>query len=406
MTSDHPAAPVRVLRIIARLNVGGPAIHVALLTAGLRDGVFHSELVAGRLNPGEGDMSYLARRLGVEPIILPTMQREINPLGDLRTLWHLVRLMRRYRPHVVHTHTAKAGFVGRFAALLVGVPAIVHTFHGHVFYGYFGRLKTGLFLWLERLSARYSDVILTLSEGLRRELIAYRIAPPEKIRVIPLGFDLTPFADLDAVRGRFRAGLGLSTGTPLVGIIGRLVPVKNHELFLQAARQVHAAVPEARFIVIGDGERRAALEQMTHDLGLDDRVIFTGWRQDLPAIYADLSLLVISSHNEGTPVSLIEAMACGVPVVSTAVGGVPDLLQGGRLGALVQPGDVDGLANAIIAALLADPTDQVEQAREQVWQQYDGQRLAADMRALYGEILARKGAWPQEDAGDIPVRSL
>ncbi len=383
--------PIRVMRVIARLNIGGPAIHVALLSAGLNDAQFQSTLVTGKVAESEGDMSYQARELGVEPVVISSMQREVSLLDDLKTLVALVRLMRRLRPHVVHTHTGKAGFVGRLAAFLTGVPVVVHTFHGHFFQGYFGWLKTQVFIWLERLCALLSDVILTISDKLREDLIAFRIASPERIRVVPLGLQLQQFEDLEHLRGRLRHELGYSTDERLVGIIGRLVPIKNHELFLAAARRVYDAMPQARFLIVGDGERRAELETLTVHQGLANVVRFTGWRTDLPTIYADLNAVVISSRNEGTPVSIIEAMAAGVPVISTAVGGVPDLLLGGDLGMLVPPDDPEALAQAILAVLLTGPGAQTLRARQQVLKMYDAARLLADMRQLYCELLRQKG---------------
>lgn len=383
--------PVRVMRIIARLNIGGPAIHVALLSAGLNDAHFRTTLVTGTVGPHEGDMSARVREMGVEPLVIPALGREIAPLADLCTLVALVRLMRRERPHIVHTHTAKAGQVGRLAAFLTGVPVIVHTFHGHVFRGYFGPLKTRFFILLERLAARLSDAILTVSERLREDLIAFRIAPPQRIHVVPLGLPLEPFADLEGVRGALRRELGCWTDTPLVGIIGRLVPIKNHDLFLEAARQVAQALPQARFLIVGDGERRAELEALAARLGLGEAVHFTGWRTDLPTLYADLDVVVISSRNEGTPVSLIEAMAAGVPVVSTAVGGVPDLLQEGRLGRLVPPDDATALAEAILAALREGRGERTMQAQRWTFEHYGAARLVEDMRRLYRTLLAEKG---------------
>jgi glycosyltransferase involved in cell wall biosynthesis len=389
-----PGEPVRVMRIIARLNVGGPAIHVSLLTVGLQDEVYQSTLVTGVVGPGEGDMIYLARDLGIQPVVIPTMQREISPFADLKTLAALVRLMRRMRPHIVHTHTAKAGFVGRLAAVLCRVPVVVHTFHGHVFQGYFGETKTRLFIGLERLAARGSDVILTISQRLKDDLIAYRIAPEEKIKIVPLGLKLLRLTDLEALRGSFRQEGGFSTETPLVGIIGRLVPIKNHELFLAAASRVSQARPEVRFAIVGDGERRAALEALVEQLGLADRVWFAGWRNDLPRIYADLDALVISSNNEGTPVSIIEAMAARVPVVATEVGGVPDLLRDGQLGTLVPPEDAEALAEAILATLSAPLQARLAEAQEWALARYEADRLIADIRQLYGDLLKQKGVGP------------
>jgi glycosyltransferase involved in cell wall biosynthesis len=268
---------------------------------------------------------------------------------------------------------------------------IVHTFHGHVFTGYFGRLKSQVFLWLERGAARLTDVILTISPGLRDDLISYRVAPPNRIRVLPLGLDLKPFINCSDFRGAFRAELGIAPDIPLVGIVGRLVPVKNHDLFLAAAGRVVQSLPMTKFVVVGGGERLEELERSATTMSLRDHVIFTGWRDDLPAIYADLSLLVISSLNEGTPVSIIEAMAAGVPVVATAVGGVPDLLGHGRWGHLVPSGDVEALARAIVEALQTpDHDQQLASVRDYALHHYDAQRLAHDIRQLYLEMLKRK----------------
>jgi glycosyltransferase involved in cell wall biosynthesis len=379
------------MRIIARLNIGGPAIHVSLATAGLQDAAFSSILVTGQVGQAEGDMAYLAHELGLEPVIVPELGREISLLDDFKSLAALIRLMRRVRPHIVHTHTAKAGFLGRLAAFLSGVPVIVHTYHGHVFHSYFSPLKTRIFIVLEQLTALVTDAILTISGILKRDLLALHIAPAEKIYIIPLGLNLSPLSRAGTGCGTFRSELGYSADTPLVVIVGRLVPVKNHDLFLVAAQQVALAMPAVRFVVVGDGERRTELEALTSQLGLADVVCFTGWRRDLPIIYADTSVLVLTSHNEGTPVSILEAMAAGVPVVATAVGGVPDVLMDGRLGTLVPPDDPDAVARAILTALRAGEHPHIAEARDWVLRQYDSARLIADLRRLYVELLAKNG---------------
>ncbi|MCU0463259.1 MAG: glycosyltransferase family 4 protein [Anaerolineae bacterium] len=348
--------PIKILRIIARLNIGGPAIHVSLLTAKLNDSEYQSTLVCGSIEPGEGDMSYYAAQHGVTPVVVPELSRALNPLRDLRTLWTLWRLIRREKPDVVHTHTAKAGFVGRWAAKLAGVPVIVHTFHGHVFEGYFGPRKTRLFLILEQLTSRVSDVILTLTEGLRRELAdKYRVTRRERITVLPLGLDLQPFADTPRKPGTFRQVWNIPADVPLVGISGRFVPVKNHMLFLEAAALIRAQRPDAHFVMVGDGELRAEVEAQIHALGLRSAVTITGWQRDLTIAYADMDVFVISSVNEGTPVTVIEALAAGCPVVATQVGGLPDLLEGGRFGALTPSGDAGALASAVLKTLDSPP---------------------------------------------------
>ncbi len=325
--------PIRIMRIIARLNVGGPAIHVALLTEKLGAPTYVSTLVCGTVGADEGDMQYYAEAHGVQPVIIPELGRSLNPLRDLVTIWKVYQLIRQYQPDVVHTHTAKAGFVGRIAAWLAGVPVIVHTFHGHVFHGYFSPTTTRVFILLERMTARMSDTVITLTEGLRRELAdEYHIARKSKITVLPLGLDLQPFADTARKNGAFRREYAIPANAPLIGIVGRLVTVKNHALFLDAAARIRAQRPDARFVIVGDGDLRAELEAQVDALGLRDAVVFTGWVRDVAPVYADLDVNVISSVNEGTPVSVIESLAAGCPVVATAVGGLPDLLDRGRTG--------------------------------------------------------------------------
>lgn len=381
--------PIKILRIIARLNIGGPAIHVSLLTAKLNDAEYHSTLVCGSIEPGEGDMSYYAAQHGVTPVVVPELSRALNPLRDLRTLWTLWRLIRREQPDVVHTHTAKAGFVGRWAAKLAGVPVIVHTFHGHVFEGYFGPRKTRLFLILEQLTSRISDVILTLTEGLRRELAdKYRVTRRERITVLPLGLDLQPFADTPRKPGSFRQAWNIPADAPLVGISGRFVPVKNHALFLEAAALIRAQRPDAHFVMVGDGELRAEAEAQIAALGLGGAVTITGWQRDLTTAYADMDVFVISSVNEGTPVTVIEALAAGCPVVATQVGGLPDLLEGGRFGALTPSGDADALASAVLKTL-DSPPDTTE-AQRAMLDRYGIDRLVSDLRALYRALLTKK----------------
>jgi glycosyltransferase involved in cell wall biosynthesis len=384
--------PIKILRIVARLNIGGPAIHVVLLTAGLNPQRFDSRLVCGRENPGEGSMLDYALAHGVQPIIIPEIVGEFS-LGprEFRALAHLYRLMRREKPDVVHTHTAKAGFVGRVAARLARVPVVVHTFHGHVLQGYYSPLKTSLLRRMERALAGWTDCILAVSEGVKQDLLAYGVAAPEKILVMPLGLELEPFLDGHAAHGAFRREWHVQEADRLVGIVGRIFPIKNHHLFLEAAALVAQEEPTARFVIVGDGLLRAEVERQARALGLSDRVIFTGWRRDLPSIYADLDVLAVTSNNEGTPVSAIEAMASACPVVATRVGGLPDLIREGETGLLVPPGDAPAVAAAIVR-LLRQPADarrlgQAGQAA--VRERFAVQRLISDMERLYQALLQR-----------------
>jgi glycosyltransferase involved in cell wall biosynthesis len=382
--------PIRILRVIARLNIGGPAIHVVLLSAGLDRRRFESVLVSGRENPGEGSMLDYALSHGVQPVIMPEIVGEFS-LGprELRALVRLYGVMRRARPHVVHTHTAKAGFVGRLAARLARVPVVVHTFHGHVLQGYYGPLKAHLLRRMESGLARLTDGIIAVSEQVKRDLVTYGVAAADHIRVIPLGLELDPFLQNGALRGGFRRELQLDGGARLVGIVGRIFPIKNHHLFLEAAALAARADPTARFVVVGDGVLRGELERLAVQAGIAGRVIFTGWRRDLPGIYADLDVLAVTSNNEGTPVSAIEAMAAGCPVVATRVGGLPDLIRDGETGYLVPPGDAQAVAEAWLR-LLRQPwlaRGMGETARQAAQERFSAPRLIGDMERLYLELL-------------------
>ncbi len=394
MGAEPPTRKIKVVRVIARLNVGGPAIHVVLLNERLSPGRFESLLVSGVENPGEGSLIGFAQSRGVHPIVIPEIigEASLRP-RDLKALAALYRLMRLERPHIVHTHTAKAGFLGRLAARLAGVPVVVHTYHGHVLHGYYGPVTEWCLRLMERALARATDCIIAVSDRVKHDLVAYRIAPAEKIAIMHLGFDLQPFLDCAVRRGVFRRELGLKNGARLVGMVGRIFPIKNHRLFVDAAARVAAREPAAHFVIVGDGIQRSATEERVRELGLANRVIFTGWRHDLPSIYADLDALVVSSDNEGTPVSVIEAMASGRPVVGTSVGGLPDLITEGKNGYLVAPRDADGLATAILRLLQdGDAAARMGQAaRESVRERFTVDRLTADIENLYTRLLAQKG---------------
>ena len=313
---------------------------------------FEQRLVAGVEAAHEASMVPLARARGIEPIIVPMLGREVSARDDLRALIALVRLFREWRPDIVETHTAKAGTLGRVAAVLARVPVRIHVFHGHVLRGYFGPLKTRVFLEIERALARASTRLIALGEAQRRELLDLGIGTPEKVLAIPLGFELTPFLN-PPPRGALRRELGLADDTPLVGILGRLAPIKRHDVYLRAAAQIRETCPDAHFVVIGEGETLDQTKRVAASLGLAGRVHFLGWRAhgDLPALLSDLDVLANTSDNEGMPVSLIEAMAAGTPVVATAAGGTVSVIDDGVTGSLVPVGDAAAVARACLAAL-------------------------------------------------------
>jgi glycosyltransferase involved in cell wall biosynthesis len=386
--------PIRILRAITRLNIGGPAIHAILLTQALDDGVvFISTLAAGTTAPHEGDMLDMARAHSVQPLLVPALGREISPVDDLLSLARMVQLVRKVRPDIVHTHMAKAGTVGRLAAHICGVPLIVHTYHGHVFHGYFSPTKTRVFLTIERALGLATDRIIVVGDGQRDEIASYGVAPREKLAPIRLGLELGQFLHAESARGQLRSELGVGPEARLVGIVARLVPIKAHEVFFQAATRVVQTIPAARFLVIGDGERRAELEALVERLGIQSAVTFMGWRRDMAEVYADLDVVALTSLNEGSPVALIEALAAGRPVVSTAVGGVPEVVLDGTTGLTVPPSDPVALAEAMLR-LLQDHELAARlgtAGRRHVYPRYDSSRLVDDVKSLYLRELAGRG---------------
>jgi glycosyltransferase involved in cell wall biosynthesis len=424
--------PTRVVRIIARLNVGGPAKHVVWLTSALQQPEFESLLVAGTVPDGEEDMSYFAEQLGVEPLYIPEMSREIS-WKDAITIWKLYGLFRRWRPDIVHTHTAKAGTVGRAAGFLyrwltlgtlAGKPRpckFVHTYHGHVFHSYYDARRTQLFLRIERLLAKLvSDRLIVISKQQSMEIgESFRVGRPEQLKVIPLGLDLDVFNDHASRRAKFRQELFVPDDTILVGMVGRLTEIKNHLLFLHAIALLKETDPACRrqgavrFIIIGDGSLRSKLEFHTRMMGLDKDVIFVGNRNDPEYFYPALDIVALTSRNEGTPLTLIEAMANARPVVSTTVGGVIDLLgevtEDGqyrvcRRGIGVAAGDVEGVAVGL-SRLIHDKSLREElgtRGLEFVQVNYSKERLIEDIKGLYAEL----GHKEAQEAQLLPITRL
>jgi GT2 family glycosyltransferase/glycosyltransferase involved in cell wall biosynthesis len=404
---------IKVLRMIARLNIGGPSIHVHILTRGLNKERFQSVLVAGKISSQEGDMSYLFDSQDCKPLIISELQREISVRMDLKAFFQILKLLRREKPDIVHTHTAKAGTSSRFAVFLYNLIGekkvrMVHTFHGNVFEGYFGKAKSRGIVLIERLLAKETDVVIAVSKSQKRELAEkYRIASPEKIKTVELGFDLHSFFENERVRGQFRDSLGIDAETLLVSIVGRLVPIKNHVMFLRAAKRFLEQSPQVRagFAVIGDGELRDKLEAYRDRLGLHDHVRFCGWMRGLPAVYADTNILALTSQNEGTPVSIIEAMASSIPVIATDAGGVLDLLgpqedilqSNGFVicerGILCRKNDHLGFARGLKYLAEADKSVQERLSRRGrtfVEQRFSEGRLLRDIEGVYLDLVGER----------------
>lgn len=394
MTNDPTTSdrPTRVLRVIARLNVGGPALHVAYLSSGLVEHGYETTLVAGEIAHGEESMERVASERGVSIVRLPGLSREVSPLRDLVSVWRLAALIRRVRPDVVHTHTAKAGAVGRAAVTLAGHRGIVvvHTFHGHVLRGYFGTLGSLVFRAIETALARVSDRLVAVSPEVRDELVALKVAPREKFEVVRLGIDLEPRVRFAGDRDEERRRLGIPNGKFVVGWFGRMTAVKRTDDLLTTLAGLRERGVDALLLLVGDGTDRAALEQRAHDLGIARSCLFLGYQEDVARWYAVCDAVVLTSANEGTPVTIIEALAAGRPVVSTNVGGVADVVDEGETGFLVRPGDTHALAERL--SVLADDPARArlmgETGRARVLERYAVSRLVGDVDALYRRLLS------------------
>ena len=384
---------VKVVRVIARLNMGGPALHVTYLTAGLRERGYDTTLVAGSLARGEDSMEFVADELGVRVERLPGLRRDISPFRDLVAVVRLAQLIRRERPTILHTHTAKAGAVGRVAALLAGnarPPIVVHTFHGHVLRGYFGPMRTFGFRLLERLLARVTTALVAVSPEVRDDLVRLGVASREKFTVVRLGIELQQrVADQDG-REETRRLLGIASDRFTVGWIGRMTGVKRTSDVLLAFRALRERGVDACLCLVGDGPEREQVERRAHELGIMRSTFFLGYQEDVAPFYAAFDAMILPSGNEGTPVSAIESLAAGRPVVATRVGGVPDVVRDGEDGFLVDAGAVDQLADAL-ARLAEDAALRQRMGaagRARVLPRYSVDRLVDDVDRLYRALLA------------------
>ncbi|HEY8703610.1 MAG TPA: glycosyltransferase family 4 protein [Gaiellaceae bacterium] len=388
--------PIKVLRVIARLNVGGPALHVAYLTAGLADRGYETTLVAGTLARGEESMAAASETRGVRIETLPALHREIGPLRDAQAIVRLARLIRKERPTILHTHTAKAGAVGRIAALLAGSarpPIVVHTFHGHVLHGYFNPLTTLAFRMLERWLARVTTALVAVSPEVRDDLVRLHVAPASKFTVIRLGIELDERTSADEnERAETRRQLGVGQDAFIVGWVGRMTAVKRTDDVMRALRGLVDRGVDAYLCLVGDGPDRDQLERYAHELGVVKRCLFVGYQEDVARFYSAIDALLLPSANEGTPVSVIEALAAQRPAVATRVGGTPDVIRDGVDGFLVEVGDADALSDRL-TELAADPERRARMGadgRERVLGRYAVERLVDDIDRLYRELLAAR----------------
>jgi glycosyltransferase involved in cell wall biosynthesis len=376
--------------VIGRLNIGGPAVQALLLSRAMEDYGFRTELIRGSEGAEEGNMDHLAAELGVRPIRIRAMRRDVG-WRDIPALYLLWRHLRRFRPHVIHTEAAKAGTLGRISALLVSRrarPVVVHTFHGHSLEGYFSARRARLFLAIERFLAHRSDLLIAVSPEVRADLVRLGVAAADRITVLPLGLDLTAFTVSDQQRRTRRAAKraqwGVGDEVPVVTLIARLVPIKRVDRFLWIASLLAADDARTRFVVVGGGELQADLMSSDPARALGSRIVWTGFDREMPDVCFASDVVVLTSDNEGTPVSLIEAQAAGVPVVGTRVGGMATAVRDGTSGYLVEADDVRAFADAVTAALRR--RDELGAAgRVNVLSRFGVDRLAGDLARLYHE---------------------
>ncbi|MGI8892083.1 MAG: glycosyltransferase [Bacteroidia bacterium] len=380
----------KILRIINRLNLGGPTYNAAYLTRYLAP-EYETMLVSGKKDDSEESSEFILERLGIDPVYIPEMKRQIDPLNDRSAYKKLKQIIREFKPDIVHTHASKAGTIGRMAAYNSGVPIIVHTFHGHVFHSYFNPFSTRIFAEIEKYLARKSTAIIAISEIQKQELVfQYKIVSEDKIRVIPLGFDLERFREKqDEHRRQFRQKYNL-TDEVAIGIIGRLVPVKNHDLFLESIKRTkEQTVIGIKAFIIGDGQRRVELERLVKEMDLEDTVIFTSWIKDVEIAIAGLDIIALTSLNEGTPVSLIEAQAAGKPVVSTEVGGIANIVLRDQTGFLSPTIDVDSFAANLLKLVTNEPLrkEMGSSGWSFIKDRFHYERLVNDTSDLYNQLL-------------------
>ena len=394
----------RVLRILNRLIIGGPSKNAVYLTRYMQPD-FETMLVIGGKEDHEQDADFLATSHNIETVCVPEMKRPISFGSDYKAYKSIKKLITDFKPDIVHTHAAKSGALGRLAAKHCGVPVIVHTFHGHVFHSYFNSLKTNFFIRAERYLAGFSDAIVAISDVQKKELSSdFKIAAPGKFNVIPLGLDLDHFVtDQEAKRKMFRSEFGLDDSTIAIGIIGRLVPVKNHSLFLRALKYVlENSSTKIKAFIIGDGETRSAIEQLTKELNINYSIhtdkehnhplVLTSWRTDVDIICAGLDIVALTSLNEGTPVSLIEAQAAGKPIVSTRVGGIADVVLENKTALLSAIGDEKTFSENL-DRLVNDTSMRnsfSHAGKDHVLNKFGYRRLVSDMSKLYYDLLERK----------------
>tara|TARA_B100001093_G_scaffold519470_1_gene608656 strand:+ start:1877 stop:3052 length:1176 start_codon:yes stop_codon:yes gene_type:complete len=391
---------MKVLRILNRFNVGGPTHNATFLTKFLAPD-FQTKLIAGKKLDSEATSEYILKDQEIDYTILKNMNRSLNIYKDIKAFFEIRKIIKDFKPDIVHTHASKSGALGRLAAISLKVPLIFHTFHGHVFHSYFGNLKTSFYIAVERFLAKKSSAILAISETQRDELVnTYKICNIDKVKVVPLGFNLEKFQEnISLNRKKFRNEFHLSQDEIAIGIIGRLTAIKNHKFFFDAIYKCKSQMKNPiKVFVIGDGEDFNFLVDYLSQLDLtvstpnninhDALIHFTSWRSDMHCIYSGLDIVALTSLNEGTPVTLIEAQAANKPVISSNVGGVKDIIKEGMTGLLSNVDDMDSFAKNLIKLINNNElrNKMGENGYENVSKEFDYKRLVNDVKSLYNNF--------------------
>jgi glycosyltransferase involved in cell wall biosynthesis len=383
----------KILRIINRFNIGGPTYNATFLTRFMSD-EFETLLIGGLPEESESDSLHIPNEYGVEPTIIKELQREPNLKSDRAAYLKIKQIIKEFKPDIVHTHASKAGAIGRNAAFSCNVPIVIHTFHGHVFHSYFGTLKTMIYKFIERRLAKKSTAIIAISELQKHELTKiHKICKPSKVKVIPLGFDLTKFYEnIEEKRNSTRKKYSISDNEIAIGIVGRFAPIKNHKFFFDAIENVLKQTTKAlKILVVGDGETRVEIEKRAAEINqkFGEKIILTSWIKDIASFNPGMDIICLTSDNEGTPVSLIEAQACNVPVISTNVGGVKDIMEDVNTGFIINKNDLKEYTKKL---LLMVENDEIRQKMSQngktfVQYKFHYTRLVKDMEDFYKELL-------------------
>ena len=383
---------IKVLHIITRLDKGGSAENTFLTIMGLYENGYEVSLMSGPVEEPRQDRGEQIRKQGMRYIFIPELVRTVSPLKDLKALFKIYRYLRKERFDIVHSHTSKAGLLGRLAAKLAGVPIIIHTPHGHVFFGYFGLVKTKLFIFVERMSSRLADKIIALTSREKKDHLLFNIANEDKFVVINSGVDLNKFKTLPLNEiQNFKRKLGIPENSLIVGTVGRLVPIKGPAFLIEAAKLIVPKYPSTLFIFTGDGHLKQELKKKTLEMGIEDNIIFLGWRDDVARIISIYDILVLPSLNEGMGRVLVEAMALGKPIVASDIGGIPDLITHGKNGFLVPPKSPELLAKYIqILIEKKERRESMGQTGKKNALNFSRESMVERITALYKELLTQR----------------